>query len=80
MCNSLKLHATLSDFGVQADLGTGWMVKNIIFQRTLWHVNSMFGSSQSAGSAYQEMRSDMTQSLHISNFRTKPAGIESSVK
>ena len=29
------------------------MAKNIIYQRTLWHFNSMFGSSLSARSAYQ---------------------------
>ena len=43
---------------------------------TLWHLKPTFGSSHSASSAYQEMRSVITFSLHISNSRTKPAGLD----
>ena len=45
-------------------------------QKHLISVHTIFGSSHSAISAYQEISSIITFSLHISNSRTKPAGLD----
>ena len=41
------------------------LFENIISRRTLWHFNSMFGSSHSASSAYQRLTKNDSQPPYL---------------